>query len=248
MDTKFEIQSDQYQFPYHYLVDLEARTFGRNLDWGLDYYTYMRKVLALAKTYLDDNILDVGCGDGFLLYHLAQDPTFAPDTRALGIDVDEKPIKFAQAFSHELPVTFRAQDIATLDELFSLVTCVETFEHIPDDLLPSFIEHLDRVLTPGGRLIVSVPSSVRPVIPKHHRHYDRAMLLGYFPDYEVLEEHYVSARNRLLYQVVSTLLANRRINLNTGLLGRALLALHERYTADVTAEEGAHIVVALGKP
>ena len=74
------------------------------------------------------------------------------------------------------------------------------------------------------------------------------MLLGYFPDYQVLEEHYVSARNRLLYQIVSTLLANRRVNLNVGLFKRALLTLHERYTADVTAEEGAHIVVVLGKP
>ena len=248
MKNKFDIQSDQYQFPYHYLVDLHTEDFGRTLDWGLDYYTYMRTVLALVKQYLDTDILDVGCGDGFLLYNLAQDPAFDPSIEAVGIDVDEKPIKFAQAFAHDLPVTFRAQDIATLDDRFSLITCVETFEHIPDDLLPSFIENVDRVLTPGGRLIISVPSKTRPVIPKHYRHYDRAMLLGYFPDYRVLEEHYVSARNRLLYQVVSTLLANRRVNLNFGVFKKALLKLHERFTTDVSAEEGAHIIVVLEKP
>lgn len=249
MKEKFKMQSDQYGFPYHYLVDLQSKDFSRSLDWGLDYYTYMRKVLALVKQYAAGDLLDVGCGDGFLLYNLARDPAFDADFRAVGIDIDEKPIKFAQAFAHELPgVSFLAQDIGTYDETFSLITAVETFEHIPDDQLAPFIANVDRLLHSGGFLIVSVPSKVRPVIEKHYRHYDLQMLRGYFPAYDLQETHYVSARNSLLYQIVSFLLSNRRVNLNVEPFKSLLLNAHERFTSDVTADRGAHIVTVFRKP
>jgi 2-polyprenyl-3-methyl-5-hydroxy-6-metoxy-1,4-benzoquinol methylase len=243
------MQAEQYRFPYHYLVDLDGADFVKNLDWGLDYWTYMRKALALTKTYLTTAVLDVGCGDGYLLNHLMRDPEVGPGVRALGVDVDEKPIKFAQAFGHGVPnLSFRTQDIATVEERFPLVTCVETLEHIPDDVIPAFTGHLDRVVAPGGTLVVSVPSVVRPVIPKHERHYTLDMLRGYMPDYRLLEVHYVTARRSLLYQIVAKLLANRYLNLNVPPLRQLLFALHERYTSDVSADEGAHIVAAFRKP
>jgi SAM-dependent methyltransferase len=243
------MQAEQYRFPYHYLVDLDRADFVKNLDWGLDYWTYMRKALALTKKYLSTEVLDVGCGDGYLLNHLMRNPDVGPEVRALGLDVDEKPIKFAQAFGHDVPgLTFRVQDIASFDGAWPLVTCIETLEHISDELLPSFTRHLDRLVRPGGVLLVSVPSVVRPVIPKHHRHYTLDMLRAYVPTYQLLEVHYVSARRRLLYQVVAKLLANRHVNLNVPPFRQLLLALHDRYTSDVGPDEGAHIVAAFQKP
>lgn len=248
MREKFKIQSDQYQFPYHYLVDPRTQDFGKHLAWGLDYYTYMNKVISLVKRYATTDLLDVGCGDGFMLYHLAQDPEFDGEIRAVGVDVDEKPIKFAQAFAHGLPnVSFHARDIATYEEKFRLITVVETFEHIPGDRLDGFIANIDRLLHDGGHLIVSVPSKVRPVIEKHYRHYDLDMLRGYFPDYDVRETHYVSDRNSLLYQVISLLLCSRHVNLNFGSFKKGLLALHERFTSETTADRGAHIVTVFQK-
>lgn len=248
MIDKFAIQSEQYDFPYHYLVDLESREFVRNLDWGLDYLSYMEKVLELTKKYYRSDLLDVGCGDGYLLYNLARDPEVDGLSRAVGIDVDEKAVKFAQAFSHGLPVTFKVQDITSFKERFSLITTVETLEHIPDDILPSFIGHIDRILGSGGVLIVSVPSKVREVIEKHYRHYDLEMICGYFPSYRLLEQHYVSARKNLLYQIIARLLADRHFNLNFGPFKRVLFGLHDRLTRDVSADRGAHIVAVLQKP
>lgn len=246
---KFKIQSDQYAFPYHYLVDIDAQEFGRSLGWGLDYYTYMKKVIALAKTYARATLLDVGCGAGYMLTHLMRDPDVHTRVRAVGVDLDEKPVKFAQAFGHGLPnLSFRCQDIGTLDGAFDLITAIETFEHIPDDVLPGFVGHIDRLLEPGGHLLISVPSAVRPVIDKHYRHYTLDMLRGYFPTYTLREDHYLTARLSPLYHALSFLLAGQRFNVNFGPFKRGLLKLHEWFTAEVSAERGGHVVAVFQKP
>lgn len=248
MEEKFRIQADQYSFPYHYLVDLREQQFIRGLDWGLDYLTYMRKVLVLVQRYATSTVLDVGCGDGYLLVHLGQNPALR-HLDALGIDVDERPIKFAQAFGHGLPnVTFQVQDIAEVQRTFGVVTAVETLEHIPDEVIPGFVAEMDRVLEPGGYLIISVPSVVRAVIPKHHRHYDLQMLQDYFPSYRVVERHHVTARKNVLYQAVSKLLSGRHFNLNFAPFRLPLLKLHERFTSDVSETRGGHVVAVLRKP
>lgn len=248
MTDKFKLQSEQYEFPYHYLVDLGSREFVRNLDWGLDYLSYIQKVLDLTRKYLKRDILDVGCGDGYLLYNLTRDPNFDSEVKAVGVDIDERAVKFAQAFSHGLPVSFRLQDIADYDEHFSLITTVETLEHIPDNMLPTFTAHIDRLLMPGGVLIISVPSNVREVIDKHFRHYDLDTIKAYFPAYRLLEAHFVTARKNILYQLVARLLAGRHFNLNYGIFKRALFALHDRLTREVSSARGAHIVAVLQKP
>lgn len=248
MTDKSRLQSEQYEFPYHYLVDLKSRSFVRNLDWGLDYLSYMEKVLELTKKYVTSDILDVGCGDGYLLHNLANDPVVDSEVRAVGVDLDEKAIKFAQAFSHGLPVSFRVQNISEYNDRFSLITTVETLEHIPDDTLPAFTSDIDRLLIDRGYLIISVPSKVRKVIAKHYRHYDLDMIRSYFPKYDLLEVHYVTARRNLFYQIIARLLSHRHFNVNFGLFKRGLLAFHDRLTRNVSAARGAHIVAVLHKP
>lgn len=245
---KSTLQAEQYEFPYHYLVDLESRTFVKNLDWGLDYLSYIEKVLDLTRKYLDGEILDVGCGDGYLLYNLARSPGFEPGIKAIGVDIDAKAVKFAQAFSHGLPVEFRVQDIGEYDERFRLITTVETLEHIPNETLEEFTGHIDRLLVDDGVLIVSVPSKVRSVIEKHYRHYDLEMIQSYFPSYQLLEVHYVTARKNVLYQLIARLLADRHFNLNFGVFKRGLFALHDRLMRDVSPRRGAHIVAVFQKP
>lgn len=248
MKDKFKLQAEQYEFPYHYLVDLQSREFVRNLDWGLDYLSYVGKVIDLVKIYVKDDLLDIGCGDGFLLYNLAKDNEFGDHIHTVGIDVDEKAIKFAKAFSHGLPVSFKVQDLATYEARFSLITTIETLEHIPDEALDSFTGHIDRLLQSRGVLIVSVPSVVRPVIEKHYRHYNLEMLKTYFPTYDVVDVHFVTARRNLLYQIVARLLSHRHFNLNYGVFKRILFRMHDRLTRDVTEARGAHIVMAFRKP
>lgn len=248
MSNKTDIQAAQYRFPYHYLVDLEREDFVRNLDWGLDYMTYMKKVMELVAKYIRNDVLDVGCGDGYLLNHLARHTDLLTDCHAVGIDVDGKAIQFAKAFGHDLPdVQFIEKNLARYEASFDLITTVETFEHIPDADIHAFCSEIDRLLERGGHLIVSVPSTVRPVIEKHFRHYDLNLLASYFPAYALREVHYVTARRNLLYQIVSKLLANRYVNLNFGPFKRGLLGLHDRFTSDVSPRRGAHIVAVFQK-
>lgn len=249
MHTRDRIQTEQYAFPYHHIVDLEEASFSRTLDFGLDYFTYMRRVLELVRKYVMDDVLDIGCGDGFLLCQIASDPTLSSRVRGTGIDLDERAIAFAGAFSHGMSnVAFEARDVATFERSSGLITLVETLEHIPDDALSGFLTHVDRLLVPGGTLIASVPTTVRPLLPKHHRHYDLGSLLEHFPSYRLLEVSYVTARNSLLYQLIARLLTRSSGVFRRRVVRDALLWVHERYTSDVSPEQGAHLVAALRKP
>ena len=104
MNQEFAIQSAQYQFPYHYLVDIQKKEFSKNLGWGLDYFTYMNKAIQLVKKYAREDILDIGCGDGFLLNNLMREPGMQ-SVEAVGIDIDEKPIRFALGQTHQMTST-----------------------------------------------------------------------------------------------------------------------------------------------
>lgn len=249
MHARQRIQSEQYVFPYHHIVDLEAASFTRTLDFGLDYYTYMGRVLELVRRYVSDHVLDIGCGDGFLLCQVGADPELAARVTGVGLDLDERAIAFARAFSHGMKgIRFEARDVASYEGVSSLITLVETLEHIPDEAMPEFLRNVDRLLEPGGSLIVSVPSKVRPLLPKHHRHYDLGLLLSHFPKYRLLEVSYLSARNSLLFQLVARLLTRHRGLFRRTRVREALLRLHERFTSDVTPEQGAHLVAVMRKP
>ena len=118
------------------------------------------------------SVLDVGCGEGYLLSKAARraSPGRAPATRirvralALGMDLDESrlrasrdglsdscrpgqsPIELAVADGQRLPFA---------DASFDRIICTETLEHVADAQLA--LHELARVLRPGGRLAISVP-------------------------------------------------------------------------------------------
>ena len=246
--TPRQLQSDQYRFPYHYLVDLEARRFGAHLGWGLDYAACMGRVLALLETrHRGGDLLDVGCGDGFLLNHFARCPAFDGTFRALGIDLDARAIGFARAFAPEVErLEFRCRDVSELEAgAFSTVTAVEVLEHVPDEALPAFTGHVERVLAPGGTLIVTAPSTNLPLIAKHHRHYTADSLAAHFPGCEVLERHFLTRRSAL-YHLLSLLLC--RLDIGPAPLRRALLAAFDRWVLEATEHTGSRVILVLRKP
>ena len=243
-----QLQSDQYRFPYHYLVDLKGRRFGSHLGWGLDYAAYMGRALALLERHhRDGDVLDLGCGDGFLLNHFARGPAFDDTFRALGIDPDARAIRFARAFAPEVEgLEFRCREVAELETgAFSTVTVVEVLEHVPDEALPAFTGHVDRVLAPGGTLILTAPSTNLPLVAKHHRHYTADSLAAHFPGCEVLERHFLTRRSAL-YHLLSFLLC--RLDLGPGPLRRLLLAAFDRRVLEATESTGSRVILVLRKP
>jgi SAM-dependent methyltransferase len=115
-----------------------------------------RIFLSLLDRYLKDGsvntrrILDVGCGTGTMLTHLARYGT--PE----GIDVDADAIRYC----HERGLTRVSQAGADrlpfADGTFGLVTALDVIEHVDDDR--AALHEVLRVLRPGGSFLVAVPA------------------------------------------------------------------------------------------
>jgi ubiquinone/menaquinone biosynthesis C-methylase UbiE len=98
-------------------------------------------------------LLEVGCGNGAALTHLAH--TFGLDVT--GVDLDPDQIKAAAQAANGLPsARFLVSDATKLslpDDRFDIVYTNKTTHHIAD--WPNALAEMARVLKPGGHLIYS---------------------------------------------------------------------------------------------
>ncbi|MBM3272749.1 class I SAM-dependent methyltransferase, partial [Candidatus Kaiserbacteria bacterium] len=62
------------------------------------------------------------------------------------------------------------------DHSFDVVFSFQVLEHIPPDELPKAISEIARVTKPDGKIIVSVPSTVRPLSKAHFQHFTPASI------------------------------------------------------------------------
>jgi SAM-dependent methyltransferase len=238
---RFTMQARRYAFPYHYLTDVSpdgAISIYKQLAWGLEYMTYMTWVRGQILLVQPQSLLDVGCGDGRLCSLLGD---WAG--RYVGVDLSEQAIAFAQAFNpgREFVVGF-ASDIPGA---FHVVACIEVLEHIPDRDMVGFVTSLREKVAPQGRLLVSVPTAVRPVNPKHHRHYTLQLLQ------EHLSPHFDIMSHTYLFQcgwqtdLLNRLLSNRRFILHWPRLRRWIWKLHSTKYFYARPDYGAHLAAWL---
>ena len=103
-----------------------------------------------------DTILDVGCGGGAMVRKLA---AVAAEGKVYGVDHSEQSVAAARRANRkgtaEGRVEIRKASVSALpfpDDLFDLVTAVETHYFWPD--LPGDMREVLRVLKPGGTLVV----------------------------------------------------------------------------------------------
>ena len=45
-DVKFQLQSEEYVFPYHHLIDFENINFSKSWAYGIEYYFYSSEILS----------------------------------------------------------------------------------------------------------------------------------------------------------------------------------------------------------
>lgn len=97
--------------------------------------------------------LDVGCGAGLLAEPLAR-----LGAEMTGVDPAPELIEAAteHAAGQGLQIDYRAGAVETLDGAFELVTAMEVIEHTADP--QQFLNHLARLLVPGGLMILSTPN------------------------------------------------------------------------------------------
>jgi len=132
------------------------------------------------KRYAADcrNLLEVGCGTGFVLQRLAQD---LPEASITGLEYYPDALPIAQ---ERCPRAQLGQaDITNLpyDAKFDVVGCFDVLEHIPDDL--AALRNLYKVMRADGALFVTVPQhmwlwSDEDANAMHQRRYTRNELFS----------------------------------------------------------------------
>ena len=95
-------------------------------------------------------ILDVGCGTGANLLMLSK---FGD---AEGVDVSEDALSFCRERGLENVKLGAAEALPYDDDTFDLVTALDVVEHLDDDL--AGLREMRRVLRPGGRVLLFVPT------------------------------------------------------------------------------------------
>ncbi len=104
-----------------------------------------------SKEKLRHPVLDVGCGDGFLVK-----VAFGERLEA-GIDLDPEEVERAvQSGSYQKALCASATDLPFPAKSFQTVISNCVLEHIPD--IDTTLREIRRVLKPGGRLLFTVPS------------------------------------------------------------------------------------------
>jgi len=237
-NPKFKIQDKQNEFPYHYLAHMDEKTpqIKRTLGWGFEYLSYMGVVIDEIKHLEYKNILDVGCGDGYLLNNLET------DADKLGIDLSEKAIMFANAFATD--AKFEIKDLLTIENEYDLVSLIEVLEHIPNDFVELFMTKVLSLIKKDGLFIITVPTTVMPLNKKHYRHYDEKLLSQHiesFGDVKLIKE-------RRIFKVSPTLKLFMRILNNSvwSINSKAILNIfwkwHLKNNIKASKDSGSHIM------
>lgn len=247
-EEKLKAQESEYAFPYHYIPH-QARKWGvrrhRVMSWGFEYLCYQYHIVDLIKRMKPQRVLEVGCGDGFMIGCLGNDVS-----ERVGADFSARAIGFARAFHPD--VTFHEGDAAALDGGFDVVAAIEVVEHIPDEGVGDFLNILFAQTGKGGRVVISVPSVVVPLnTKKHFRHYTAQLLKQQLDDagiaYKVISEEYIYKLPRWLHWF-NKITINRHWVLEVRAFNRWIWRLIWNRYRRVSDREGHHVVMVFEKP
>lgn len=242
ISERFFMQSEAYVFPYHYLTDVSpdgAISIYRQLAWGLEYMTCMTWVRDQILDVNPPSLLDVGCGDGRLCSLLGR----AWAGRYVGVDLAEQAIAFARAFNPG--AEFIVGSVSNIPGTFDVIACIEVLEHILDEDLPGFVASLCEKVTSHGLLLVSVPTVVRPINPKHYRHYTLELLREHLAPYFDIVSHVYLFYCGYQTALLNRLLSNRWFILHWRGLRRWIWKVHSAKYFYAQSANGAHLAAWL---
>jgi 2-polyprenyl-3-methyl-5-hydroxy-6-metoxy-1,4-benzoquinol methylase len=159
---------------YNRFHEVMAEESAQTVVAGLDEH-----ILPLAGDFVDRlkagiDVLDIGCGAGRALQHLA---SRFPNSHFVGFDFSDEAIAMAEREASEKRlsnISFEVRDLAKLEEIaeFDLIT---SFDVIHDQAQPDrVLSNVRCALRPGGLFLMQDISCAG------HHHHDRAHVLGPF--------------------------------------------------------------------
>ena len=136
--------------------DNSGRFDSANADsWEPCFQYYARNWL---PNDLDAHIIDLGCGDGRLLYLLAK----AGYRNVEGVDLSDSQVEIARQISDRVSKTDALEYLTNSTELFDLILGFDVIEHLTKVELLRFLELCRARLKPGGRVIFRTPNASSP--------------------------------------------------------------------------------------
>lgn len=196
----------KYRLPYHWIRDPLHH-------YSLPYFGYIHIVVRELPPP-PAHIFDAGCGDGRVAKEVIQ-----KGYQIVGVDFLELSVVYAQTLVPE--GTFVVADLTTDLKMephqFDAAILIEVYEHIPSELCPVVLTNLYRVLRPGGRLIISVPTKIMAPSNLHYRHFDRyeleeELMTAGFHITKIIRQHQLDGITKwLLSDQVNWFLNNRWI-------------------------------------
>lgn len=122
----------------------------------LAYTVWLRKLKQSGHFQAADRleILESGCGPGFLLKYIEQ---WFPNAATVGLDINSQLIESASLETTKTAyVQASAQNIPISSQSFDLIVSLHVIEHLPDP--KQFVMEAHRVLRPGGILLIATPN------------------------------------------------------------------------------------------
>ncbi len=232
--SRSQRQEAQYERPYHHLL--------RNSGKGIPYFSMLRVLRRLINPETGESILDAGCGDGRLIRELG-----GSGAVLYGVDTSIAALRFSLGFN---PCALHSvQDIGALafpDGFFSKISLIETLEHIHPDYVHAVLSEIKRVLAPGGRLFLTVPSKLLPLQKKHYRHFSPGELGSLMREYFTLELLAGHDRKSVLFELITALGDNGLWQLRAG-FNRTTRWLYKAFLEDSQPDKARRLIAVCVK-
>lgn len=159
------------------LIEQRPGPFQRH-PWETSRLATLRRLVQTVPVDPGDTVLDLGCGDGFVLANLFS----SFETTLVGIDKNFSDEYLVSLRERHPSIRFARFLDSSLPETYRLVLLLDVLEHVVEDqaFLSSIVAHH---LLNGGHIIITVPAyqclfSDHDRDLSHVRRYDRGQLRG----------------------------------------------------------------------
>ena len=170
------------------LYNKQADAWSRKEPILLSDYSARPFVLELCEPISNLNILDIGCGEGYVGREMLKRGAKHVD----GIDISEKMITHALQEKENQNIqnaTYTVQDISKLsvsEEEYDLVIAMFLFNYLSIEETQSTMEKIFDLLKPGGQFVFSVPHPLLAFLKKDKYPFYFDVKGGYFSGRNIL--------------------------------------------------------------